>query len=387
MNSGRPLKRIGNTTRESMDIDVDFDIVYHRFTDLLHRHSLAIKEAFLHFRDIDNKSFYGCDDDHEGGNGVYDSKRRFSAVYMTMLRALQDGHKIVFVACGKSFHIVGKTVATCHSLGIRAGLLHPSEAMHGDLGLVSNGDTILLCSHSGETEELINMASYIRAMNIAPDSPYVVVTGAAHSRLSQLADHVLYIHLPSHLRESSAQAGLNAPTISTTLMLLTLDCLCLALSDRGGSSSFLQRRKAAFDLCHPGGGIGIQSKAALLTQASSSDATTTNTVTSVTTTVQDNTKKKKPDLATDLKIAEYTGNESLLQFLDMIVSHDYIKVEGYVYPADLLQRRYTHCKQTGTSWTVMMTELAPSTNSALSSRQISQPYPHYAHPSTTIASK
>ncbi|AGO10961.1 AaceriAFR544Wp [[Ashbya] aceris (nom. inval.)] len=289
-----------------------FQDIYSRYTDLLHSHALAARELYLYYNgDADDPS----------------PRSDFRAAYDTLMHSLADGRKLVFVACGKSFRIIAKTVATCHSLGIPAAALHPTEAMHGDIGIVADGDALLLCSHSGETDELLQLAAYVRSAGLAPTSPLIAVTSAPASSLARRAHHVITIFQPAHLRERAVQDGLNAPTIATTLMLLALDCLVLALSD-GGSACARRTRVAAFAARHPGGSIGSHARA-----------------------------PTPPDPPAAPAIAEYSGAETLAEFLDMIVTHDFVRVRGQLHSAAALQRRYARASRDGLPWTQIMSAL------------------------------
>lgn len=293
-----------------------FQDVYSRYTDLLHSHVLAARDLYLYYNgDADGPS----------------PRADFSATYNTLMSCLADGRKLVFVACGKSFRIIAKTVATCHSLGIPAAVLHPTEAMHGDIGIVADGDALLLCSHSGETDELLHLAAYLRSARLAPASPLIAVTGDPASTLARRAHHVITVFQPPHLRERVVQDGLNAPTIATTLMLLALDCLVLALSD-GGSPCARRRRADAFAARHPGGSIGSHAAAPA-------------------------PEYPEQSAARAATVAHYAGSETLPEFLHMIVTHDYVRVRGHLHSATALRHRYARASRDGIPWTQIMSDL------------------------------
>jgi len=149
--------------------------------------------------------------------------------------------RVVTSGMGKSGIICRKIAATLSSTGTPALFLHPAEAVHGDLGMLARGDTALLLSNSGQTEELIRLVGTIKRLGI----PLVSMVGEPHSKLAQLSDLVLDIGVD---REACA---LNlAPTASTTVALALGDALAIALSQRKGF------RAEEFARLHPGGKMG-----------------------------------------------------------------------------------------------------------------------------------
>lgn len=150
------------------------------------------------------------------------------------------GH-VVVVGMGKSGLVGAKVSATFSSLGQPSNVLHPAEAVHGDLGRVRRGDAVLLLSYSGETEEVVNLASILRADGV----PRIGMSQADTSTLARLCD----VHLA--LGDVAEACPLNlAPTASTTAMLALGDALALALSRRRSFSA------DEFHKRHPGGMLG-----------------------------------------------------------------------------------------------------------------------------------
>lgn len=171
---------------------------------------------------------------------------------MTLNDSLNRGGKIVISGMGKSFKIATKTVATLNSLGLHSAAIHPSEALHGDLGMIreDHNDSLIIISASGNSPELETMLKYV------PISvPIILVTCTKVSNLSQhmRVSSVLYAELPSHLNEKSLY-GLSAPTISTTLCLTLLDAVSISLSELNIKD--INLRKTIFGSRHPGGAIG-----------------------------------------------------------------------------------------------------------------------------------
>ncbi len=151
--------------------------------------------------------------------------------------------RVIVTGMGKSGHIARKIAATMASTGTPAYFVHPGEASHGDLGMITRSDAVLAMSNSGDTAELGDIVSHTRRFRI----PLVAMTRRAGSTLAEAADVALLV-------PASAEAcpmGL-APTTSTTMMMALGDALAVALLERMGFSS------ADFQVLHPGGKLGQQ---------------------------------------------------------------------------------------------------------------------------------
>lgn len=149
--------------------------------------------------------------------------------------------RVIVTGMGKSGHIAAKIAATLASTGTPAQFVHPGEASHGDLGMITAADAVLALSKSGETTELGDLVNHTRRFGI----PLVAITGGAGSALADAADVVLLIpDLPE-----ACPMGL-APTTSTTSMLAMGDALAVALLERRGFTA------ADFKRLHPGGSLG-----------------------------------------------------------------------------------------------------------------------------------
>ncbi len=149
--------------------------------------------------------------------------------------------RVVVTGIGKSGHIARKIAATLSSTGTPALFVHPAEASHGDLGMVTEGDLLLALSNSGETLELADLVAYAKRFAI----PLIAVTAKADSALAEAATVAL-------LCPTAAEAcpmGL-APTTSTTMMLALGDALAVAHLERKGFSA------DDFHILHPGGRLG-----------------------------------------------------------------------------------------------------------------------------------
>jgi arabinose-5-phosphate isomerase len=149
--------------------------------------------------------------------------------------------RVIVTGMGKSGHIGQKIAATLASTGTPAFFVHPSEASHGDLGMITRDDVILALSWSGETVELTNILTFSRRFGVA----LIALTSRADSALGKAADIVL--KLP--VAQEACPHGL-APTTSTAMQLAAGDCLALALLESRGFSA------ADFKVFHPGGQLG-----------------------------------------------------------------------------------------------------------------------------------
>ena len=146
--------------------------------------------------------------------------------------------RLIVSGMGKSGHIARKLSATFASTGTPALFVHPAEASHGDLGMITTEDLVVTLSNSGETPELADLVSYVKRFQI----PMIAIVGKPDSTLGRAANVVL--GLPE--AAEACPLGL-APTTSTTLMLALGDCLAVAMLERRGFSS------ADFRVLHPGG--------------------------------------------------------------------------------------------------------------------------------------
>jgi arabinose-5-phosphate isomerase len=153
--------------------------------------------------------------------------------------------RVIVTGIGKSGHVGQKVAATFASTGSPAFFVHPSEASHGDLGMIRREDAVLAISWSGETVELTNIITYSRRFAV----PLVAITSRADSALAKAADVVL--ELPK--AKEACPHGL-APTTSTTLQLAIGDALAIALLESRGFSAH------DFKVFHPGGSLGAQLK-------------------------------------------------------------------------------------------------------------------------------
>lgn len=149
--------------------------------------------------------------------------------------------RIVVTGMGKSGHIGGKIAATLASTGTPAFFVHPGEASHGDLGMITDQDVVLALSNSGETDEILTILPLIKRLNV----PLIALTGNPASHIATEAD----IHLDISVDKEACPLGL-APTSSTTATLVMGDALAVSLLESRGFTA------NDFALSHPGGRLG-----------------------------------------------------------------------------------------------------------------------------------
>ncbi len=149
--------------------------------------------------------------------------------------------RVVVTGMGKSGHIGRKLAATFASTGTPAFFVHPAEASHGDLGMITTDDVVVALSNSGETGELVSILPMIKRIG----AKLIAMTGNAASSLGRLSD----VHLDAHVDREACPLGL-APTASTTAALALGDALAVTLLDARGFGA------EDFARSHPGGALG-----------------------------------------------------------------------------------------------------------------------------------
>ena len=149
--------------------------------------------------------------------------------------------RIVVMGMGKSGHIGGKIAATLASTGSPAFFVHPGEASHGDLGMITAQDVVLALSNSGETDEILTILPLIKRLGV----PLIALTGNPTSRLATEAS----VHIDVSVEKEACPLGL-APTSSTTATLVMGDALAISLLESRGFTA------DDFALSHPGGRLG-----------------------------------------------------------------------------------------------------------------------------------
>ncbi|HBD9220213.1 TPA: KpsF/GutQ family sugar-phosphate isomerase [Legionella pneumophila] len=149
--------------------------------------------------------------------------------------------RVVVIGMGKSGHIGAKIAATLASTGTPAFFVHPAEASHGDLGMITKSDLVLAISNSGNTSEIVTLLPLIKYLNV----PLITLTGNPDSTLAKQAT----INIDVSVAQEACPLGL-APTTSTTVALVMGDALAIALLDARGFTA------EDFARAHPGGNLG-----------------------------------------------------------------------------------------------------------------------------------
>ncbi|WP_104748875.1 KpsF/GutQ family sugar-phosphate isomerase [Helicobacter cetorum] len=180
-------------------------------------------------------------------NALLESIKQFQTpndleeIIKLILESQERGGKLVVVGVGKSALAAQKIVASMLSTGNKSAFLHPTEAMHGDLGLVDKNDIILMISYGGESQELLSVFSHLKRLSYK----IITMTKSPTSSLSKLGDYYLSLKI-----DKEACPINTAPTTSTTLTLAIGDALMACLMQ---AKNFSKENFASF---HPGGLLG-----------------------------------------------------------------------------------------------------------------------------------
>jgi arabinose-5-phosphate isomerase len=165
----------------------------------------------------------------------------FDAAVSLAVETLRQRGKLIVVGIGKSGNIGQKIAATLTSTGSTSVVLNSVDAMHGDLGIVNDGDLVLALSYSGETEELLNLLPALKRFSVK----IIALTSAPRSTLARFSDVILKARVPREACPFNL-----TPTASTTAMLVLGDALAVAILEARGF------RKQEFAKRHPAGAIG-----------------------------------------------------------------------------------------------------------------------------------
>ena len=167
---------------------------------------------------------------------------RIDAAFDQACQLLMDcSARVVLLGMGKSGHIANKIAATLASTGTPSFFVHPGEASHGDMGMITAKDVVLALSYSGTTSEIITLLPMLKRLG----TPLIAMTGAADSTIAKAAD----VHLNVQVNTEACPLNL-APTSSTTASLVMGDALAIALLEAKGFSA------NDFAFSHPGGALG-----------------------------------------------------------------------------------------------------------------------------------
>lgn len=167
--------------------------------------------------------------------------RSFDDAVATICDALSRRNKVVIVGIGKSGNVGAKIAATLTSTGTTSVVLNSVDALHGDLGIINDGDIVLALSYSGESEELLNLLPAIKRFSVK----IISFTGGLKSSLARHSDIILNVHVPKEACPFNL-----APTSSTTAMLVMGDALAMAVLQARGF------KQSDFAKYHPSGAIG-----------------------------------------------------------------------------------------------------------------------------------
>jgi len=179
---------------------------------------------------------------HTEADALYKAAERLDQNFLDAISLiLGTKGKLIITGVGKSGLVGAKMAATFASTGTSSFFLHPTEALHGDLGMIGKGDTLLAISSSGESEELTKILPHIKRFDI----PLIGLTGNESSSLGSYAD----VFLDISVEKEACPLGI-APTTSTTLTMALGDALAVALMRQRG---FKEEDFASF---HPGGSLG-----------------------------------------------------------------------------------------------------------------------------------
>ena len=184
-------------------------------------------------------------DDVDGGSvpaAIAAVESRVGAALVAAVQTiLKANGRVVVTGIGKSGHVGRKIAATLASTGTPAFFVHPAEASHGDMGMITAGDVVVALSNSGETDEILTLLPLIKRLG----APLIALTGNPDSTLAAAAD----VHLDVSVPQEACPLGL-APTSSTTATLAMGDALAVALLDARGFGA------EDFARSHPGGALG-----------------------------------------------------------------------------------------------------------------------------------
>ena len=173
---------------------------------------------------------------------LLDAIEHIDESFIEAIELIEKTHgKLIVTGVGKSGLVGAKIAATLASTGTSSFFLHPTEALHGDLGMIGSGDTLLAISYSGESEELTKILPHIKRFDI----PLIGLTANSNSTLGSYSDVLLSIAV----QKEACPLGI-APTTSTTLTMAMGDALAVALMRKRGF------RAEDFASFHPGGSLG-----------------------------------------------------------------------------------------------------------------------------------
>ncbi|PYH44147.1 sugar isomerase [Aspergillus saccharolyticus JOP 1030-1] len=267
-----------------------------------------------------------------------------------IVRTIKHGGKLVCCGVGKSGKIAQKLEATMNSLGIYSAFLHPTEALHGDLGMIRPHDTLLLISFSGRTPELLLLLPHIPST-----VPVIAITSHLHpSTCPLLSFHPSHMGmlLPAPIHEDEESSiGVSAPTSSTTVALALGDALAIATARRLHTTPG-RGPAEVFKGYHPGGAIGAASLA--LTPMSMSSASSTSTPSDYLPTQgslssfpqtdsKDGQRPRVADMSTALDQVPKMSASDKIRLLDILltaIQHPHAQSWVFLSPSEIIPPRH-----------------------------------------------
>ena len=180
-------------------------------------------------------------------NAIPVSDHYEKVVEMMYQRVHEKGGKVIASGMGKAGHVANHIATTLSSTGTPSLFIHPSEAQHGDLGVIRENDLLLVFSNSGKTSEIIKLVELTHALH--PDIPVVVISGNTEGQLARQSDLLLHTGAP----EEVCPLGLT-PTTSATTMTVIGDVLVVLMMNRIGFTSVDYAKR------HHGGYLGHKSR-------------------------------------------------------------------------------------------------------------------------------
>ena len=175
-------------------------------------------------------------------------REQFAASVNAILDTTRSQRKVVMTGVGKSGYIGQKLVATFQSFGVDSRFLHPTEALHGDMGSLKEGDLIIMISHSGRTPELEKFIQYVN-----PVISVILISSTQEPKLAAILDRPFFLLQTYGNDEKAAGSGVPAPTTSTLAALVMGDALAVTCGHHLHGSTF----STVFHRNHPGGAIGL----------------------------------------------------------------------------------------------------------------------------------
>lgn len=293
-------------------------------------------------------------------NDEYSMNNLIQSISILYNSVVSNNGKIVITGVGKSYKLELKLVATLNSLSIHASGLHPTDALHGDLGLINQDkDCLIMVTSSGNTPELMELLPHF-----STTLPIILLTCSRKSKLSehnQISSLILAELLPCHKEELIH--GIPAPTVSFTLSLVLADAVILALLEL--IEADVTKRKKLFGCKHPGGSIGANlNNLSNITTTTTATVSTNSSMLSLNSAMSSSSSYNSSEAREEESIKDITYKDLLqleeLELLKWIVKFDTIKLiehDGKIcfLNCDFIQNLYK--RYDGSNWDKFKWEL------------------------------